>query len=222
MHLSSFEFRWFWNGSLDQNPTLKAAFENVSVVAKRSDVTTVRWGKSRDDVYLVIPSADDLGVKWREGELQTKGRRALLGSVAFGRGVHGAVEQWTKWSHEGPVVDAALKPLFSSAALKTAVTVTKRRALRKVRLDPMGAGQEVPESEHIDRGVNCELTDIGVNGVSYYSLAFEAFPDDPEMPEQFSKLVSNFLTAFDPAAFAGIQSLSYPAWLDQIAQASHV
>ena len=131
----------------------------------------------------------------------------------------GGAVPWLPW--QVLQVGADVSPRLSSAAACTLAFHSSGGLPSWPKAD-MGAGQEVPESEHIDRGVNCELTDIGVNGVSYYSLAFEAFPDDPEMPEQFSKLVSNFLTAFDPAAFAGIQSLSYPAWLDQIAQASHV
>jgi hypothetical protein len=218
MHLSSLEVRWFWAGGLQKHPGLTPVFEGSISVEKRSDVQGVRWSKPREDVYLIIPSADDLGIKWREGELQTKGRRALLGNMLFGDRIRGLVEQWTKWSHEGPVVDASLKPVFSSGDMKTAITVWKRRAIRKVRLDPFGESQEVPESEHIDRGVNCELTDLKVNGTLYCSLAFEAFPDDSEMPEQFTRLVTGFLIGFDPTAFDDAESKSYPAWLDQLAR----
>jgi hypothetical protein len=212
MHLSSLEVRWFWVGELKKYP-LSAIFETFSPVAKRADVTRVRWSKPREDIYLVIPSADDLGIKWREGELQTKGRRALLGNMMFGDQIRGVVEQWIKWSHEGPEVDALLKPLFSAHNARVAVTVWKRRALRKMRLDPFGPALEVPESEHIDRGVNCELTDLKVNDSLYCSLAFEAFPDDSEMPEQFTQVILAFLAGFDPAIFNHAESKSYPAWL---------
>jgi hypothetical protein len=221
MHLSSLEVRWFWVGELQKHPGLTPVFEGCSPVEKRSDVQGVRWSNPREDIYLVIPSAEDLGIKWREGELQTKGRRALLGNMVFGDGLRGIVEQWTKWSHEGPAVDASLKPLFSSCETKT-VTVWKRRALRKVRLDPFHESQEVPDSEHIDRGLNCELTDLRVNGALYCSFAFEAFPDDSEMPEQFTQLVMRFLASFDPATFDGAESKSYPAWLDQVARGGSV
>jgi hypothetical protein len=217
MHLSSLEVRWFWSGELKNHAGLTSGFERFSPVTKRSDVQAVQWSKPREDVYLVIPSAHDLGIKWREGELQTKGRRALLGEMLFG-GIKGVVEQWTKWTHEWPAVDMSFKPLFSSDT-KTAITVWKRRALRKVRLDPFGESQEVPDAEHIDRGVNCELTDLKVNGTLYCSLAFEAFPDDSEMPEQFTRLVTGFVGGFDALTFVSAESKSYPAWLSQLGRA---
>lgn len=104
MHLSSLEVRWFWKGEVETHPGLKSVFERFEPIEKRSDVQDVRWSKARDDVYLIVPSAEDLGIKWREGELQTKGRRAILGSMVFGDRLRGVVEQWTKWSHEGPDV----------------------------------------------------------------------------------------------------------------------
>lgn len=97
MHLSSLEVRWFWADGLDTHSGLKLAFEGFSPIQKRSDVQGVRWSKPREDAYLLVPSAEDLGIKWREGELQTKGRRAILGSMVFGDRVRGVVEQWTKW-----------------------------------------------------------------------------------------------------------------------------
>lgn len=68
--------------------------------------------------------------------------------------------------------------------------------------------------------MNCELTDLKVNNAPYCSLAFEAFPDDSEMPEQFTHLVTTFLRGFDPGVFEGAESKSYPAWLDQLARAA--
>jgi hypothetical protein len=220
MCLSTLEVRWFWSGGLEENSELKSVFESSRPIERRSDVGGVRWSEPRDDLYLLIPSAEDLGIKWREGQLQTKGRRAQLGSMVFGDGIRGVVEQWTRWSHKGPAVDASLKPMFTSADPKTTVTVWKRRALRKVRLDPFGRAQEVPDSEPIDRGVNCELTDLKVGGSAYASLAFEAMPDDSEMPEQFTRVVTAFLAGFDPATFARAESRSYPGWLNQLASSA--
>jgi hypothetical protein len=72
------------------------------------------------------------------------------------------MEQWTKWSHEGSAVNASFKPLFSASGMGTLVKVWKHPALRKVRLDPLGVSQEVPDSDHVDRGLNYELTDLEV------------------------------------------------------------
>jgi hypothetical protein len=213
MHLSSLEVRWFWKGKLEDHPDLKSAFEKFNPIPRHRNVGEVRWANPREDVYLVIPTAEDLGIKWREDELQTKGRRAVLGQVLFSNAV-GLVEQWTKWSHEGQTAGAAFQPLFGGKG--SAVKVWKQRALRKVAVDPTEPFEEVLDSEHIARGLNYELTSLKVLDEPYFSLAFEAFPDDSEMKEQFTSLVNKFLAGFKAEVFKGAESLGYPAWLDRL------
>jgi hypothetical protein len=82
----------------------------------------------------------DIGIKWREKELQIKGRVSAIGSVVFS-GVHqGNVERWIKWSYPG-LLTSYRSRLFS-AQEEVVVGVQKTRALRKVRLDTLsGAAQ---------------------------------------------------------------------------------
>ena len=158
-----------------------------------------------------------MGIKWREGALQIKGRVSSLGTHAFCGRHQGEIERWRKWSYAN--IPAAYQRLFMAGKETGLVTasVQKTRALRKVRLDTMtGKAQGVDAKTVVDRGLGFELTDLEVAGKAYCSLAFEAFPNDSAMDAAFTQAVEAFLdglTAFDLAA---AHSRSYPAWLGGI------
>ncbi len=158
-----------------------------------------------------------MGIKWREGELQIKGRVSSLGTQVFCGRHQGNVECWIKWSYAN--IPSAYKRLFVAEKETELVTasVWKTRALRKVRLDTLtGKAEEVDAKICIDRGLGFELTELEVARKAYCSLAFEAFPNDSAMDAAFNEAVEAFvdgLTAFDLTA---AYSQSYPAFLDRI------
>jgi hypothetical protein len=218
--LASHEVRWFFEGQVNQHESLQRWFEAVTPFPKPSGVGPPGWQGRRDehpDVYLLVPGSDDMGIKWREGALQIKGRVSSLGTHVFCGRHQGAIERWMKWSYAN--TPAAYQRLFMAGQETGLVTasVQKTRAIRKVRLDTMtGKAQEVDTNTYVDRGLGCELTDLEVAGKAYCSLAFEAFPNDSAMDAAFTQAVEAFLdglTAFDLAA---AHSRSYPAWLRSI------
>ena len=101
-----------------------------------------------------------MGIKWREGELQIKGRVSSLGTQVFCGRHHGVIERWVKWSYAH--LPAPYQRLFlagQEAGLVTAA-VRKTRALRKVRLDTLtGQAHEVDVQAFVDRGLSVELSD---------------------------------------------------------------
>ena len=107
-------------------------------------------------------------------------------------------------TRQNPNPSSALALPLSPTADMHPIGLCARIARSEIRLDPFGPAQEVPNSEHIDRGLNYELTDLKIGDAGYVSLAFEAFPDDSEMPEQFVQIVTSFLAGFDLAAFDGV------------------
>jgi hypothetical protein len=217
--LASHEVRWFFEGTADDHRDLKRWFETTDPVMKDRGVGTPTWKGRLDDqpdVYLLIPGSQDMGIKWREGGLQIKGRVASLGTQQLARH-HGRVERWVKWSYTG--VPEGYRRLFaaeSDPSLQTR-SVRKTRALRRLRLDTMtGVAREVDANTFVDRGLGCELTDLEVSGRAFCSLAFEAFPDDSAMHEAFAGTVSMFLEGLTMELDAA-RSMSYPAWLGQAA-----
>jgi hypothetical protein len=217
---ASHEVRWFFAGQANQHTALKHWFETVAPMPKHPGVGPPVWkGRLNDepDVYLLVPGSDDMGIKWREGELQIKGRVSSLGTQVFCGRHQGKVERWMKWSYANP--PAAYKRLFVAGKETGLVTasIQKTRALRKVRLDTMtGKAQEVDVQAFVDRGLAVELTDLEVAGETYCSLAFEAFPNDSAMDAAFTQAVESFLGGLTALDLAVACSQSYPAWLGSI------
>src|SRR6476646_10244967 len=100
--MASHEVRWFFEGSADQNKLLKDWFETSNPIQKNDDVGQPVWKGRLDDqpdIYLLIPGGDDIGIKWRDGELQIKGRTSSLGTQVFSSRHQGKIEHWMKWSY---------------------------------------------------------------------------------------------------------------------------
>jgi hypothetical protein len=215
--LVSHEVRWFFEGNTGRHESLKRWFETTTPVPQSPDVGPPEWKGRLDgqpDVYLLVPASDDMGIKWREGELQVKGRVSSLGTQLFCGRHQGVVERWIKWSYAN--APAAYRRLFVAGQEMGLVTasVRKTRALRTVRLDPYtGQAQEVNVQTVLDRGLGFELTDLEVAGKAYCSLAFEAFPDDSAMGAAFGAVVEAFLDGLRAFDLAAVQSQSYPAFL---------
>lgn len=215
--LASREVRWFLKGPIASYPELKRWFESRPAIGATSAALPPAWkGRIGDqpDRYLVFPGSADMGVKWREGELQIKGRVDALGAHSFVNGHVGHVERWCKWSY-ARIPSSLHTPLLSSSE-ETAerVDVHKTRALRKLMIDgASGVISEVDASVRIMRGVNAELADVRALGESWCSLAFEAFPDDDMLSEPFMRAVSDFLSSFEGPPLTADASLSYPGWL---------
>jgi hypothetical protein len=217
---ASHEVRWFFEGHANQHESLKRWFETVAPIPKDPGVGPPVWKGRLDeepDVYLLMPGSDDMGIKWREGELQIKGCVSSLGTQVFCGRHQGKIERWMKWSYAN--TPAAYKRLFAAGKETGLVTasVQKTRALRKVRLNTMtGNAQEVDAQTFVNRGLGFELTDLKVAGKAYCSLAFEAFPNDSAMDAAFTQAVESFLDSLKELDLAAAYSQSYPAWLGGI------
>jgi len=209
---SSHEVRWFLEGSIDQHPELREWVEDGLDSPKWSG----RLG-GRPDVYIVIPGSTDMGIKWREGQLQIKGLESELGTQIFkgGNGSNsGKVERWMKWSYEGKSIEDAFGGWFANPRT---IEVFKTRCLRKLRINPFShALVEVDGNANIERGGNLEVTDLRVGGNAYCSVAFEAFPNDSAMHSDFTRFVNLFLEKLQGVRLTESNSMSYPAWLQRL------
>jgi hypothetical protein len=175
----------------------------------------------KPDVYLILPGADDMGIKWREGNFQIKGRVASLGAHLFCGRFQGCVERWVRWSYAG--MPEAYRNLFLGGKADGLVTVSvgKTRALRKISINTYnGSALEVDPKSFIDRGINFELTDLEVTGKPYCTLAFEAYPDDSGMHAAFTRVVETLLDGLTGIDLGVENSMGYPEWLFRISQES--
>jgi hypothetical protein len=159
--------------------------------------------------------------KWREVELQIKGRISSVGNVVFAGQHQGQVEHWVKWSYAE--VPPAYEKLFtaSGANAMSVIHVAKTRALRKIHIDTLtGKAVDVDARKMIDRGVGCELTDLSIAGNNYCSFGFEAFPSDAAMHGELLAIVEQFLSELKLPHLTPYMSRSYPAFLNGLAKRS--
>jgi hypothetical protein len=93
-----------------------------------------------------------MGIKWREGEFQIKGRVSSLGTQVFCGRHQGEVECWVKWSY--PDMPPAYKNLFLNGHKQELLTVAvqKVRTIRKVRIDTVTGQPEEVECLLLTRG----------------------------------------------------------------------
>jgi hypothetical protein len=211
---ASVETRWFFAGPSERHPELRHWFETCRPFAASGNLASPEWqGRAggEPDVYLLMPGCTDMGIKWREGTLQIKGRVADLGARRFDSRHRGRVQRWIKWTY--PEVPAAYRALFDERGgngLQTA-SVHKTRALRMISLES-GVPAEVASGTVLEQGVGVEMTDLELRGERYCSIAFEAFPGDAGAVAGFDAVVAGFLGELG-LTLAVDGSLSYPEWL---------
>jgi hypothetical protein len=222
--LGTQEVRWFLEGALAKTGAgVEAWFERRPPLGAGGRVGALRWAPAppgwRDDRYLLVPGAADMGIKWREGQLQIKGRHAALGARQFAEGIEGEVERWVKWSYAGRALRQRFKACFApgSSGAPGAVLVEKRRIQRTIRLDLSGAAVEVPAGEPCARALSIELVRIRLAGRErHWTIGVEAFPGDAAMDAPFTAVVADFLSGCPALPLTSARSMSYPAWLARL------
>jgi hypothetical protein len=212
MPYATLEVRWFFDGSLaEAAPEVESRFGADRTQESEGNRRALSWPATwRKDLYLILPGAEDMGVKLREGRLEIKGRVDTFGSERFADRVPGVTERWMKWSHAiGTRPDDAM----------SVVLVEKQRILRRVSLAG-GTLVEIPSGQSTpDPAVDFELTRIRFAGSpteTHWSIAFEAFPCGPDLHGVFKRTVDDLLGEWPLEVLSAESSMSYPAWLSQL------
>jgi hypothetical protein len=199
MQLSA-EIRWFVEGDVPAE------------VARWFRAWPPGGGETRRDVYLFDPRQLELGIKRRGNKpgLEIKGLVALLPAMGSGS-LRGRAELWCKWT-----------TLALSFAEAHAVSVDKRRWLRKFDASAPDHLVEIPLDDHEipkdghelpDSGCNVELTEVSVEGsrVKWWTLGFEAFGPWSIVQSNLQRTLDR-LSSGAPALSEAVSS-SYPEWL---------
>lgn len=213
---ASCEVRWFLDGDSARHAGIRHWFTECAPYSKEKTVRRPEWrGRlgGDPDVYLLLPDYVNTGIKWREGALQIKGLVAEPGPRCFTDRHEGRVERWIKWTYEDLPRAYQSPPGSNTTDDLVTVSVHKTRALRMFRFDGQNEPTEAPMGEFLERGLGFEITDLEVDHERYCSVAFEAFPDDASMPEQFCRAVGRILECLEDISLRIGQSMSYPAWL---------
>lgn len=202
--LPSIELRWFYPGNLP---------EEVSVWFKAGNLgQPLALPEQREDIYLfVAPDCDYMGVKLRhavtalpnlrghlanprgQGRLEVKWRRAQLGTIRFGNLVEGKLEKWGKWFCEDATGES-----FQPQGVATKSEWIRVKKVRHWRTA---------------RDCNVEITQLDINGDSWWSLAFEATGEDRDAIANLQAVGSNILQNYACQQLQVQDSFAYPSWL---------
>jgi hypothetical protein len=199
------ELRWFYRGTLP---------EEISQWFQQDQLGEhLEPPEEREDLYLYSPKCEYLGIKLRQGRLEIKWRQAELGFLRFENRVEGKAEKWGKWLCEDPTAE-----IFQPAdVMRSWVRVKKVRSQRQYQVLPGEAITAVPVTESIDQGCSLELTQLVINGNTWWSLAFEAFGEDDCLMEHLQAVANWVFKSYCKPKLQAEDSYAYPSWLCNVA-----
>ena len=190
------EVRWFLDHPV---PQIQRWFEELPPTAYTRE--------SREDIYLVLPGRNDLGLKFRENRLELKFRLGDPQPGSIAPGLTGAFESWEKLGLQTtPEISTAALPATSEALRLPA---KKRRLATQIQQTGGGItyhplGIEIPQS------VQLEYTELYVYGSDWYTIGLEwADMQGISLP---AGLLSGILS---PTVFERKSSMGYPEFLQK-------
>ncbi|MEJ2584749.1 MAG: hypothetical protein P8Z38_06815 [Robiginitalea sp.] len=161
--------------------------------------------ESREDIYLVLPGRNDLGVKFRESRLELKYRLEESGPQEIAPGITGTFESWEKLGFPSdPESMASALPVDSRASR---MPVLKRR--RATIIGTKGTTETFhPLGTPVEAGVQFEYTELQVFGSSWLTVGLEwSDAAGVTLPERF---LSGLLSS---EVFKVSSSMGYPEFL---------
>ncbi|HLO50563.1 MAG TPA: hypothetical protein VK211_19255 [Kamptonema sp.] len=199
---ASVELRWFYSGTLPK--AIAEWFWQDSLGGYLSPP------EEREDLYLLIPSCNYLGLKLRQKGLEVKWRQAELGPVGFGNRWEGKAEKWLKWV----CVETATPVPTDILATGVWVAVKKKRSQRLYQVADGGL-TPVPIEAPIPQGCSIEITQLSINGEAWWSLGFEAFGPDSALRENLKFVAGWASKSYPGQKLTAEDSLGYPQWLNR-------
>jgi len=201
----SAEVRWFYPGRLTKE--VRDWFCSARLCKEEA---------LRTDRYLVFPHSNEVGVKVRDGVmLEIKSRTSVPEpfSLATGASV-GRQDAWMKWKIEDSAVAGRLAALEGDSPHW--VSVTKKRWLRKFRVDPAGNVEETDPDATEDDRCRAELAEVAVGNSHWWTVAFDSFGPGKRVAE-LEQVARHFLKMLPHGlALTERDSMAYPEWLNRL------
>jgi hypothetical protein len=198
---ASLEMRWFYSGALPKS--IAQWFGSDSLGGYLSPP------EEREDIYLLVPGCDYLGVKLRGKTLEVKWRQGELGAMQFGNRWEGKAEKWLKW-----VCADTMAPVPADIlATGKWVGVKKKRAQRLYQVSAPGSLMSVPVEAPIPQGCTVELTQLNINNSAWWTLGFEAFGSESSLTESLQTVATWTSKTYQAQKLNAADSSAYPIWL---------
>lgn len=198
---ASLEMRWFCSGTLPKSMGQWFGSESLGGYLSPPE--------EREDIYLLLPSCDYLGMKLRGKTLEVKWRQSELGAMHFGNRWEGKAEKWLKW-----VCPDTMAPVSADIiATGQWVGVKKKRSLRLYHVSEPGALMSVPVEAPIPQGCTVEVTQLNINGNAWWTVGFEAFGSESSLTETLQTVASWVSKSYQGQKLKAEDSCGYPNWL---------
>lgn len=159
---TSTELRWFIKGRLPEG--IAQWFGGDSLGGYLSPP------EEREDLYLLIPDCDYLGVKMRRKGLEVKWRQTELGGLRLSNSWEGKVEKWLKW-----VCPDMMAPVPADLIASGQWVCVKKKRFQRLYQVEDGGLTPVPVEAPIPQGCSLEIVQLSIDSNPWWSLAFEAF-----------------------------------------------
>ena len=142
----------------------------------------LQQASERTDFYQGLES-DVLGIKLREGRIETKKRIQQLGPHEFSATVHGNIEAWRKWSFLIEKSDKEANGIFANNSNDWLAVKKERIGVKAIF---QNGWKYLPMSDFPDNGIQIEYTRLTVFNHVIYTFCLEAFgekqPDIADYP----------------------------------------
>jgi hypothetical protein len=163
---STAEIRWF---RISPMPELFDWFQSNGAEWERTT--------ERTDFYQRLPR-EDLGIKLREGSVESKLRTSNPHLFTLQDGYTGYVDTWEKFSFRIKEEDTETGDILSGMFEGQWISVRKRRMGLKAVSIGEGRWDLLPMHEFPENGIQLEYTRIELNDRTHYSFCLESFGAD--------------------------------------------
>ncbi len=201
--LTTYEVRWFYSGNIPEN--IEYWFKHNCLVSQ------TKLPEKREDVYLYTPQCDYLGIKLRQGVLEIKWRYPDSNKKQFGSVVEGNIEKWKKWRClDSSEESFSLQQISDNPVWIKVEKVRYSQLYTVVSRSPKAVSTDI----EIDNGCSLELTNIVINGNTWWSIALEAFGEDSKLKENLQATANLVFSSYDSFPLQATNSYGYPSLLE--------
>lgn len=198
------EVRWFISGEIP--PAVTDWFVRI-LPGDRQDGTL-----AREDIYLLVPGRDDIGLKFRNDKIQLKLRRDRRPFSVLGGRVSGMETEWERhsWTYDNRANDLA-QAFSGQAGEGRRVAVLKKRRQKIYDLGPEGDPRPLAPDDQVSAPVLIEVTEIAFAGYSGWSLGLDVVDPETAVLGRLQQAVAGLLQDFPALPLKHSDSLDYPA-----------
>lgn len=201
---SSLELRWFRKGVLPK--AVVQWFESDLLGGYLSPP------EDHQELYLIIPNCHYLALKVRQKGLEVRWRERQLEVMCLGKQCEGIPEKWIKWF----CTESLNSLLPTLPGTGQWLEVKKRRSQRVYQMLPNGHLVSVPLEIPVLQGCNLELTQLQIQGQSWWSLGWEVFGQEAVLPENLQVFGDWIYQKYPERGLKFEDSYSHAHWLNLV------